>query len=153
MTLDTHPAAAAEPTVATVELWLATPQQMFNSFDPSPFHEKDLDREAEEYIVGSADEFPLPRPIRLVTHLPKEKLLFAEGLGFEKAVRNYFAYRLKETRRRMRFQFREGRAALAIGLAFLFFCMSVRQLAVVIPSDGVTRILQEGLLILGWVAM
>ena len=53
----------------------------------------------------------------------------------------------------MRFQLREGRVALAIGLAFLILCMSLRQLAVVLPSDTLQRILQEGLLILGWVAM
>jgi hypothetical protein len=29
---------------------------LFNSFDPSPFHERDLNPDAEEYIVGSAEE-------------------------------------------------------------------------------------------------
>ena len=139
--------------VATIELRLQTPQQLFNSFDPSPFHEKDLDRDAEEYIVGWADEFSGPKPIRLMIHLPAEQLAFAETLGLEKAVRNYFAYRLVETKRAIRFHFRMGRAALAIGLAFLIVCMSVRQLAFSLPIGTVQRILQEGLLILGWVAM
>ena len=31
--------------------------------------------------------------------------------------------------------------------------MSLRQLALVLPSDTLGRIMQEGLLILGWVAM
>ena len=29
--------------------------------DPSPFHERDLDPDAEEYIVGSAEEVPTGR--------------------------------------------------------------------------------------------
>jgi hypothetical protein len=56
-------------------------------------------------------------------------------------------------RRRLRFQFREGRATLAIGLGFLVVCISVRQLALAVTGDAVGRILQESLLILGWVAM
>jgi len=28
--------------------------QLFNTMDPSPFHERDLDHDAEEFIVSSA---------------------------------------------------------------------------------------------------
>ena len=141
------------PAEGSIELWLATPQQLFNSFDPSPFHEKDLDRDAEEYIVGSADEFPLPQPIRLVIHLPAQQVAGIETAALATAIQNYFQYRLKETGRRMRFHFREGRAALVIGLGFLIACMIVRELAPLLVSGTMNRILQEGLLILGWVAM
>ena len=37
--------------------------------DPSPFHEKDLDDDLEEFIVSWATEYPLHNPIRLVVHL------------------------------------------------------------------------------------
>ena len=53
----------------TLEVWLSRPQKLFNSFDPSPFHEKDLDRDAEEYIVGSVDELPLARETKLLSRL------------------------------------------------------------------------------------
>ena len=33
-------------------------EQLFNSMDPSPFYEKDLDDDAEEFIVSWAQEFP-----------------------------------------------------------------------------------------------
>ena len=42
-----------------IELELHTAMQLFNSFDPAPFHEKELDREAEEYIYNTVGEFPL----------------------------------------------------------------------------------------------
>jgi hypothetical protein len=45
-------------TAHRLEVRLSTLRQLFNSLDPSPFHEKDLDREAEEYIVGWANEYP-----------------------------------------------------------------------------------------------
>lgn len=141
------------PRLPTVEVWISKPQQLFNSFDPSPFNEKDLDRDAEEYIVGSTDEFPPAQEVKLLIHLPVDQLQLAQDLGLEKAVNSYFAYRREEMRRRLRFQFREGRAALAIGLGFLAVCISLRQLALVVAGETIGRILQEGMLIAGWVAM
>ena len=39
--------------------------QLFNSMDPSPFHEKDLDRNAEEFSMSWAQEFPRGEPVAL----------------------------------------------------------------------------------------
>jgi hypothetical protein len=136
-----------------IEIRLSRLQQLFNSFDPSPFHQKDLDKDAEEYIVGSADEFPLPKPLKLVIELPPDQLPIAEASNLPQAIHNYFAYRVHETVRQLRFQFREGRIALLIGLLFLFACVSVRQIAFAFGPGTVPQIIAEGLLILGWVAM
>jgi hypothetical protein len=148
-----RPTDPGEPTRHRIEVRLSTLRQLFNSLDPSPFHEKDLDHDAETYIFESAYEHPLAEPIELVIHLRPDQLMLPECATIETAIRNYFAYRALETRRRMRFQLREGRTALAIGLAFLVLCMTLRQIALVLPGDTLSRILQEGLLILGWVAM
>ena len=37
---------------AKIEISLSRLSQLFNSFDPSPFHERDLDPDAKEYTVG-----------------------------------------------------------------------------------------------------
>ena len=42
-----------------VELNLRDVNQLFNTIDPSPFREKDLDRDAEEFMVSWTREFPL----------------------------------------------------------------------------------------------
>ena len=136
-----------------IEVRLTTPHQLFNSFDPAPFQEKDLDRDAEEYIVGWADEVPLGQPTRLLIHLPTDALALARSLGIEHAVHNYFAYRAAEMGRRLRFLFREGRVALAIGIAFMIVCVSLRQLAFLVEPETLAHILQESLLIVGWVAL
>jgi hypothetical protein len=71
---------------ARIEIRLSRPQQLFNSLDPSPFHERDLDQDAEEYIVDSADEYPLNKPLTLI-HLPADQhialrqLVLAVGRG------------------------------------------------------------------------
>jgi hypothetical protein len=39
-----------------IEIFVDKIEQLFNSMDPSPFHEKDLDHDAEEFIVSWAQE-------------------------------------------------------------------------------------------------
>ncbi len=43
-------------------------RQVFNAIDQSPFHERDLDPAAEEFIVSWASEAPHGAPLRLVIH-------------------------------------------------------------------------------------
>jgi hypothetical protein len=41
-----------------IEVFVDRIEQLFNSMDPSPFQERDLDDDAEEFIVSWAQEFP-----------------------------------------------------------------------------------------------
>src|SRR6516225_9698679 len=136
-------------TAATkIEISLNRLTQLFNSFDPSPFRERDLDREAEDYIVGSAEEASQQRPLALVIHLPADQLP-AQGLpDLREAIHNYFAYRRDQESRRLRLLFRDGRIALLIGLSVL-----LRELASSFGNDSASDIFGEGMLIIGWVAM
>ena len=52
-----------------IELRLRELAQLFNSLDPSPFLERDLDADAEEFIVGWAREVHLGHELELVVHL------------------------------------------------------------------------------------
>jgi len=132
------------PATATkIEISLSRLSQLFNSLDPSPFHERDLDHDAEDYIVGSAEEAPRQQPLALVIHLP----------DLREAIHNYFAYRRDQERRRLRLLFRDGRIALLIGLSFLFCCVLLRELAASFGNDSASDIFGEGMLIIGWVAM
>ena len=144
---------APEAETGVIEIRLTHLNQLFNTFDPSPFHERDLDQDAEDYIVASADEYPLKRPLRLVIYLPASEVPPPGEHGLPHAIHNYFAYQLDMARRRLRSQLRQGRAALLIGLAFLLTCLSLRQLALSLEPGSAGQILSEGLLIVGWVAM
>ena len=81
------------PPQATIEINLGKLQQLFNSLDPSPFHERDLDHEAGEYIVARAEEIGLHSPLKLVIHLPQEQLASAircgNGVGNSRRRRAY----------------------------------------------------------------
>jgi hypothetical protein len=138
---------------ATIELNLTRLAQLFNSLDPSPFHERDLDQDAEDYIIGSAEEIPRQRPLSLIVHLPADQLLAGDAMDVGKAIHNYFAYRETHERRRLRLLFRDGRIALVIGLAFLFCCMLLREVTFSFRGGAFTEIVGEGMLIIGWVAM
>ena len=52
----------------TISLKLRDMNQLFNSMDPSPFIEKDLDDDAEEFIVSWAQEFSPKAPTQ-IAHL------------------------------------------------------------------------------------
>lgn len=133
-----------------IEIRLRELRQLFNTLDPAPFHEKDLDPAAEEYIVGAVREIG-GHPSRVVMHLPPGTTddQACEAIA---AIRNYFAQRSRHARDQLRLLFVRGAISLAIGLAFLVACLSARELLV--PTlEPLNTILSEGLLILGWVAM
>ncbi len=142
------------PTAVTrIEINLNRLPQLFNSLDPSPFHERDLDQEAENYIIGSAEEAPRQRPLALVIHLPADQMPTSGLPDLQEAIHNYFAYRHDQESRRLRLLFRDGRIALIIGLGFLFCCVLLRELAFSFGNDAASDIFGEGMLIIGWVAM
>jgi hypothetical protein len=138
---------------AKIEISLSRLGQLFNSLDPSPFHERDLDRDAEEYIIGSAEEIARQRPLCLVIHLPADQLSETGRTDLGEAIYNYFAYREMNEWRRLRLLFRDGRIALITGLAFLFCCVLLRELAFSLGNGPASDIVGEGMLIIGWVAM
>lgn len=142
-----------EGLVILIELRLNRLQQLFETLDPAPFHAKDLDADAESYIVGAAREFPVAIPLKIVIHLPASELAAIERDGVGQAIRNYFAYRLETTRRDLRQILRQGRLSLIIAVVFLAACMSLRELVLSFGDGTANKMLAEGLLISGWVAM
>lgn len=136
-----------------IELSLNKIGQLYNSFDPSPFHEKELDSDADAYIVSAVREIGADKPIKLVIDLPPEELTAPGAADIERAIRNHYGYRLQTARRELRHELQRGRTSLLIGLGFLAACMAGREVALSFVPSAIQRILSEGLLIIGWVAM
>ena len=143
----------SEDGVVLIEIRLHTVAQLFNTLDPAPFREKDIERAAEDYIVGAADDFPLRTPIKLVFYLPADQIGTPDAGAIADAIHHYFDYNFMAERRRLRAILREGRVSLLIGLAFLFGCVTIRQLLLTLGSGTFEHMLAEGFLIVGWVAM
>jgi hypothetical protein len=135
-----------------IEVFVDRIEQLFNSMDPSPFHEKDLDNDAEEFIVGWAREFPRRDPVSLMVHVNQLPSHGDAQHLLETAVHNYFTYRAKLNRLEFRYLLKQGRTSLVIGLVFLSACLLTSQL-LRYRAGTWPIILREGLIIAGWVAM
>lgn len=136
-----------------VELRIQKLPQLFNSLDPSPFHERDLDHDAEEYIVGWARELPSDAPLRIVIHLPEEAQREAQACDLPSALTNYFAERAQFEQRELNELFRIGRRYLFVGSTTLVICLLGSQLARRTLGDGpLATIMAESLVFFGWVA-
>src|ERR1700704_4649483 len=86
-------ASRAGRTQHRIEIYVDRMEQLFNSMDPSPFHERDLDHDAEEFIVSWAQEFHRRDPLLLRIHV-NQPLPEADSPHLvEKGVHNYFSYR------------------------------------------------------------
>src|SRR5262252_5326974 len=97
-----------------IELNLRDVNQLSNTMDPSPFTEKDLDHDAEEFIVSWARELPLADPRVLVIHLaslPQDH--YAQAM-VQEAIQHYFSYRLELVRLEFRHLMQDGRKSLLI---------------------------------------
>lgn len=135
-----------------IRLKLHDVHQLFNSMDPSPFIEKDLDEDAEEFIVSWAQEFPSDDPVRLHIYLehwpdedPKEPI--------KTAVHNYFAHRAEIADLEFKRLMAQGRISLFIGLLFLSACLVISNVLLGREQGTWAAIARESLTIAGWVAM
>lgn len=139
---------------SVVELHLRELTQLFDSLDPSPFHEKDLDGDAEEYIVDSVKEQPRREQNALVLSVDQAVGLPDEGYVVGNAIRVHFARRAQLSRRKLRHLIRRGSISLGICLVFLAAVFTIAQtLGRLLGESAWATLLREGLLIVGWVAM
>jgi hypothetical protein len=149
-----HSSGASQPArPAVIEVRIHELAQLFNSLDPSPFTERDLDDDAEAYIVGWAREVDSKGPFQIIVHLPEGEAQKARERGLQSAIGNYFEYRAGMLERDLRDLFRTGRRSLAIGVGVLAVCIALSQIVrAALPQWALGGLLSEGIIIFGWVA-
>lgn len=137
-----------------IEVHVGELRQLFNSIDPSPFRNKDLDPKAEEFIVGWAKDLPRDQPLALVVDLDRQAGLPDEAAVLRDAIHEFFRQRAEMNRSRLRELFRFGRASLMIGLTVLAAATALGDfLATAMKNSRFGEIAREGLTIGGWVSM
>src|SRR5262249_42596294 len=102
-----------------IEVHVRELAQLFDSMDPSPFHEKDLDHDAEEYIVSSARELSGHAATALVIYLDEAIAPNDAADVVRAAVHVHFERRALLSRRQLSQLLRRGWISLGIGLAVL----------------------------------
>ncbi|MFN2564467.1 MAG: hypothetical protein ABR499_05580 [Gemmatimonadaceae bacterium] len=137
-----------------IEVHVGELRQLFNAIDPAPFREKDLDPNAEEFIVGRAKDVARDVPFALLVHLDRPAGLADEPVILRDAIGEFFGNRAAAARRRLRELFRVGRTSLLIGLVFLAASIGLGEvIESALSGRRLGGILRESLLIGGWVAM
>lgn len=136
-----------------IEIKLSSVIQLFNSFDPAPFYEKELDAEAEDYIVDTVQDFPAKTKFMIHIYLPPALVDSEEAKKIIPAIHNHFRYRMLVTERKFRAKIRFGRFSLLVGLSFLAIALIASQLVAAMNQYIIAQLLSYSLLIIGWVAM
>ena len=135
-----------------LELHLTDLRQLFNSLDPAPFRERDLDPAADAYITDWAREVPRSAAPALVVNLAQPPSKGDEAM-LRDAVHAYFIDRARAERGRLRQLFRTGRMSLAIGIAFLAAAIVLGEFIASTLKEGSALIVRESFYIGGWVAL
>jgi len=139
--------------VHRLELRLRELSQLFNSMDPAPFLEKDLDRDAEDYIESWAMEYPSDSRYHITIHLQQMPAEPDPSGLIGQSIHNFFSYKSELVRRELRRLLRQGRASLLIGLGFLSLCLLAANAVEQYTSGTIAVLERESLTIAGWVAM
>jgi hypothetical protein len=135
--------------MAVIEIHLKALQQLYDSLDPSPFHEKSLDRHAEEYLIDSVGEFGEHEALTLLIQGPDT--LRAGLPEMTESIHGHFRLALARQERLMRRRMRMGRLMLLLGLGVLAVTLFTRYWLSGLNTKA--DLLGESLLIVGWVAL
>ncbi|MEP9378872.1 hypothetical protein ABLE91_19300 [Aquabacter sp. CN5-332] len=136
----------------TIQIRVERTSQLINMLDPFPFRERDLDPQAEDYIVGWARELPRTRPISIVVHLPEDEARSASAQAFPATLHHFFSERSQAVSRELKELLRIGRLSLLVGLAVLALCMLLAQIVSGRFEGTFGSFVEESLIIVGWVA-
>lgn len=143
----------ARAPAAIIEVRVEHVAQLFNSLDPSPFRSRDLDADAEAHIIEWARELNPHDQFALHIHMPKAEAAAAIERDVAGAIRHYFEDRAHAASRDLAEHFRTSWRYLSIGLPVLAACLIASQFVTRWLDEGTyARIIEESLIIVGWVA-
>lgn len=139
---------------AVIEVRVPEVGRLFSAIDPSPWYERDLDGDAEEFIVGWAREEPRGAALELLVHVDHPPSADDRTGQVREAIHAFFMHRAARARWQLRALLRVGRTSLLIGIGVLAGFIAVGDLLVWWADGGrLAEIVRESLMIGGWVAM
>lgn len=136
-----------------IEIKVKSVSQLFDARDPAPFLERDLDDDAVEYLVSSAEEFSLRTPLKLVIHVADSPEASLPESSIRESIHNYFEYQAEIRRKKLVRYMKTGQWFLLMGLCFLAMCLFLADLVSKLPEGPLQTLVREGFVIMGWVAM
>ena len=137
--------------MTTVEIRIHSLPQLFDALDPAPLRARALDGNAERYIVARAGTHLPTESLRLLVHLPESSRVHAADAA--DAIRDHFRRAHAQGEGNFRRRLRMGGRTLAVAVAVLTVTFGLRSLLSDVEGRTLVEGVEEGLLILGWVAM
>lgn len=136
----------------TIEIRVNDALQLFDSRDPAPFRDRDLDDDFTDYVIASADEIPFRTPVRIQIYIAKSSSdLRAEPII--EAIQSYLEYQVDLKRNQFAKIMRMAQSFLLVGLAILSACLMLSRWVKTFESELFGSALGEGIVIFGWVSM
>lgn len=135
---------------ATVSVRVRDLAQMFNSLDPSPFWDRDLDREAAQFIEEEFGDKRAARQWHLSVHASESAIPAAD---LRSAVARYYQRMAGTSRRRQREQMRLAQLSLLGGATIFVMSMGARSVLTRLLPHDTSSLIGEGLIILAWLAL
>ena len=133
-----------------IEVSLDKYEDIYNEWDPTPFRKRDIEPEFVDYLLDSSYDIPYKYNLDLKLYLPKSKEDEKKERNAKAAIKSYFGYMLERNKRSLLTSVSRCAKSLFIGfLLFLFYyIMSTENV-----GDYISKIIVEGIGILGWVAL
>lgn len=136
-----------------IDLKVRFSRQLFDTRDPAPFRERDLDAAAVDYLLAAAQEIPRKHPLAIVVTVSEEPAPRLSPDVIVEAVRGHFTHEAGQVERRLREHVRRGQMILGVGLTVLVVFLTLAEFTTSLPEGPLREILREGFVITGWVAM
>ena len=140
------------PDAGLIEISVGEPEQLFDRLDPTPTADRHLEEKVEQFVLHQAEENPRAE-YRLIVRVREPADSPIDGTALAEAIRHHFRHRSDEESAKLRGLIRDGRRDVVAGLLFLFVCgvLGITAFRIFPPAIGI--FVEQGLLILGWVAL
>jgi hypothetical protein len=134
---------------AAVNIHIRELSQLFNSLDPSPFWDRDLDRDAAEFIEEEFSQKRSAETWNLYIHAHQGG---ASPTDLQTAIENYYGRMASAARRELREHTRSSEWTLLAGTLVFLLSMGLRSMLGGLLGT-LPQIFDEGLIILAWLAL
>jgi hypothetical protein len=142
----------ADGSTVDLTLTLRSVQQLLLSPEAVPFATGRIRPDAETFLVDQLRKGPRGHRMRLVVIIPATELRRARDIG--STIHEHFALRHDQVNQQITDTWRVGRRSLLLGIVLLTLVLACVDAAGRFIGEGpLSRSVQEGLTILGWVAL
>ncbi|ERI93965.1 hypothetical protein HMPREF1982_01273 [Clostridiales bacterium oral taxon 876 str. F0540] len=126
-------------------------EEIYQQFGYSSINENTISKDFEEYILGCVKNYPLEEKVKIVIHIRKKDEKELDSL--DDHIHKHFCNKLADIELSLKQQFKEWKINMTIGILFLVLCLVLVQVLEAFQHINFMKIIKEGLIIIGWVAL